>query len=46
MWVLFNGLSVTDSFRIEVVTHVEYVPTLAFGTWAPPSTPVLEPESL
>lgn len=39
MWVLFNGLTNTDSFRIEVVTHVEYVPTLPFGTWAPPETP-------
>lgn len=36
MWVLFNGLSASDSFRIEVVCHVEYIPTLPFGSWSPP----------
>lgn len=42
MWILFNGLNTGDSFRIEVVCHVEYVPTLPFGAWSPPSTPILD----
>lgn len=42
MWVLFNGINsgaVNDSYRIEVVTHVEYIPTLPFGSWSPPEVP-------
>ncbi len=42
MWILFNGLSQTDSFRIEVVCHTEYVPTLPFGSWSPPEAPSLD----
>ncbi len=42
MWVLFNGLAATDSFRVEVVVHVEYVPTLPFGSWSPPEPPTLD----
>jgi len=42
MWVLFNGIALSDTFRIEVVTHVEYVPTLPFGSWAPPESPSLD----
>lgn len=46
MWILFNGLAATDSFRIEVVCHVEYVPTLPFGSWSPPEAPVLDDGAL
>lgn len=46
MWILFNGLSATDSFRIEVVCHVEYVPTLPFGSWSPPQAPKLDDGAL
>jgi len=46
MWILFNGLSVTDTFRIEVVCHVEYVPTLPFGSWSPPEAPTLDSGAL
>ncbi len=38
MWILINGIvggASGDSFRIEVVTHVEYIPTLPFSTWSP-----------
>lgn len=46
MWVLFNGISASDNFRIEVVTHLEYVPTLVFGSWSPPEAPVLNESDL
>jgi len=46
MWILFNGLSATDTFRIEVVCHVEYVPTLPFGSWSPPEAPTLDSSAL
>lgn len=46
MWILFNGLSATDTFRIEVVCHVEYVPTLPFGSWSPPEAPTLDNSAL
>lgn len=46
MWILFNGLSNTDSFRIEVVCHIEYIPTLPFGSWSPPEAPVLDNSAL
>lgn len=46
MWVLFNGISTTDTFRIEVVCHVEYIPTLPFGSWSPPESPSLSEDKL
>ncbi len=35
IYVLFNGISTSDSFRVEVVTTVEYIPTLVFESWSP-----------
>jgi hypothetical protein len=35
MYVLLNGISTTDTFRVEVVTRVEFVPTLIFDSWSP-----------
>jgi hypothetical protein len=33
--LLFSGISTLDVYRIEVVTRVEYVPTLLFDSWSP-----------
>lgn len=46
MWILFNGLAISDSFRVEVVCHVEYIPTLPFGSWSPPLPPKLDDSHL
>lgn len=35
MWLLFNGISTQDTYRLEVTTTVEYVPTLNFDSWSP-----------
>jgi hypothetical protein len=35
MWLLFTGISTSDTYRLEVVTTVEYVPTLTFDSWSP-----------
>jgi hypothetical protein len=35
IWVLLNGISTSDTYRVEVVTTVEYIPTLTFESWSP-----------
>lgn len=41
MWLLFTGISALDTYRLEVVTNVEFVPTLAFDSWSPALPSVL-----
>jgi len=38
IWLLFNGINASDSYRVEVVTTVEYIPTLVFESWSPSKT--------
>lgn len=35
IYALFSGISASDTFRVEVVSTWEYVPTLNFEAWAP-----------
>jgi hypothetical protein len=35
MWLLFNGINSADTYRVEVVTTVEFIPTLGFDPWSP-----------
>lgn len=46
MVCLFTGISTSDTFRVEVVTNVEYEPTLTFGAWSPPEPSKITPNDL
>jgi len=35
MWLLFSGINTADTYRIEVVTTVEFIPTMGFDPWSP-----------
>lgn len=35
IYALFTGISSADTYRVEVVSTWEYVPTLTFESWAP-----------
>jgi len=46
MYLLLDGISTTDNFRVEIVTRVEFVPTLTFDAWAPSIPSKLTTEDL
>lgn len=35
MYVLFNGINVSDTYRLSVTTKVEFIPTTQFNNWSP-----------
>jgi len=44
--VLLNGISNTDTYRIEVVYSVEYIPTSAFTAWTETTSSPLSTDSI
>lgn len=44
--VLLNGINTTDTYRIEVVYSVEYIPTSSFTAWTETVSSPLTTESI